>query len=276
MRKKWVKLWTQESLYGSIVTELEPEERWVWIGLLLLAGDSIEPGKVCAAPGIPWTDEQLANILKIPLDVWLRAKEKMLRHDKVQQNDNGILHIVNWEKYQGDFEKQEYMREYMRQYRKGKRKTNSKTVNSKTINSKTPRTEEEEEEEQRKSRGRGKTERKRDKDNKSALQRRSAGLLDTIEKEFALKVPERDRGAVRANLRNLMSQYPEVANEEIIEWFNWERQHSTIDATSLLLMISRKFPDWKRRAEIASQREERTKRSHRPEPHPPEAYKEPW
>jgi len=135
-RKRWVKLWTQESLYGSISRELEPEERWAWIGLLLLAGDSIEPGKVCAAPDIPWTDDQLAGILKIPKETWLSAKEKMLKHDKIREDGDGILHIVNWEKYQGGFDKAEYMREYMSEYRKTGRKTNSKTNKSK-INSKT-------------------------------------------------------------------------------------------------------------------------------------------
>jgi len=135
-RKRWIKLWTQESLYGSIPRELDPDERWAWIGLLLLAGDSIELGKVCAAPGIPWTDKQIADILQIPESTWLAAKEKMLLHEKIE-NHGGILSIVNWDKYQGEFDKAEYMRDYMREYRKTMRKTNSKTVNSKTANRKT-------------------------------------------------------------------------------------------------------------------------------------------
>jgi len=145
-RRRWIKLWTQESLYGSISRELDPDERWAWIGLLLLAGDSIELGKVCAAPGIPWTDKQIADILQIPESTWLAAKEKMLLHEKIE-NHGGILSIVNWDKYQGEFDKAEYMRDYMREYRKTMRKTNSKTVNSKTANDKT--------EEQNRGEGRG-------------------------------------------------------------------------------------------------------------------------
>lgn len=133
-RKRWIKMWTQESLYGSISRELAPDERWAWVGILLLAGDSVEPGKVCAAPGVPWTDQQIADILQIPLTTWLAAKEKMVLHEKIENRD-GILSIVNWDKYQGEFDKAEYMRDYMREYRQ--RKTNSKTVNSKTVNSKT-------------------------------------------------------------------------------------------------------------------------------------------
>jgi len=135
-RKRWIKLWTQESLYGSISRELDPDERWAWIGLLLLAGDSIEIGKVCAAPGIPWTDKQIADILQIPESTWLAAKQKMLLHEKIEDH-GGILSIVNWDKYQGKFDKADYMRDYMREYRKTMRKTNSKIVNSKTANSKT-------------------------------------------------------------------------------------------------------------------------------------------
>jgi len=135
-RRRWIKLWTQESLYGSISRELDPDERWAWIGLLLLAGDSIELGKVCAAPRIPWTDKQIADILQIPESTWLAAKEKMLLHEKIE-NHGGILSIVNWDKYQGEFDKAEYMRDYMREYRKTMRKTNSKTVNSKATNCKT-------------------------------------------------------------------------------------------------------------------------------------------
>lgn len=117
-RKRWIKLWTQESLYGSISKELEPPERWAWIGLLLLAGDSMENGVVCAAPGVPWTDEQIAKILALPLETWQSAKAKMLGH-KIEENHNG-LRIMNWDKYQG-FDKGVYQKEYMRGVRQNVR-----------------------------------------------------------------------------------------------------------------------------------------------------------
>ncbi|MBA7560213.1 hypothetical protein ES708_01835 [subsurface metagenome] len=135
-RKRWVKLWTQETLYGTTSQELELDEQAIWFKLLALAGDSPEPGQIEVAPNIPMTDEQIAGVVKAPLDVWQRTKERLQAPDveKISINQ-GIIHIENWDKYQGEFDKTEYMKEYMREYRQ--RKTNSKTANSKTTNSKT-------------------------------------------------------------------------------------------------------------------------------------------
>jgi len=56
-RKRWIKLWTQETLYGTTSTELSLSEQAIWFKLLALAGDSPEPGKVCVAPGVAYTTE---------------------------------------------------------------------------------------------------------------------------------------------------------------------------------------------------------------------------
>jgi len=105
-RRRWIKLWTQETLYGTTSAELELDEQALWFKLLALAGDSPEPGKVEIAPGIAMTDEQISGILKAPLDTWLRTKEK-LRHldiDKIFINE-GIIYIRNWERYQSEYER---------------------------------------------------------------------------------------------------------------------------------------------------------------------------
>ena len=135
-RKRWIKLWTQETLYGTTSQELELDEQAIWFKLLALAGDSVEPGKIEVAPGIPMTDGQIAGTVKSPLDVWLRTKQRLQDPDvdKISINQ-GIIHITNWEKYQSEFDRTEYMRQYMRDYRKSK--TNSKQLTSKTANSKT-------------------------------------------------------------------------------------------------------------------------------------------
>ena len=147
-RKRWIKLWTQETLYGTTSQELELDEQAIWFKLLALAGDSPEPGKVEIAPGIPMTDQQIASIMSASLAVWLKTKQRLLDPDvdKIHINES-IIYITNWDKYQGVFDKAEYMRDYMRDYRKTMRKTNSKTVNSKTANDKT--------EEQNRGEGRG-------------------------------------------------------------------------------------------------------------------------
>ena len=138
--KRWVKLWTQETLYGTTSQELKLDEQAIWFKLLALAGDSVEPGEIEVAPGIPMTDEQIAGTIKAPLDVWLRAKQRLQDPDvgKISIN-KGIIHIKNWDKYQSEFDRAEYMRQYMRDYRKSK--TNGKQLTSKPANSKTRYTE---------------------------------------------------------------------------------------------------------------------------------------
>ncbi len=135
-RRRWIKLWTQETLYGTTSEELELDEQAIWFKLLALAGDSPEPGKIEVAPGIPMTDGQIAGTVKAPLDVWLRSKQRLQAPDvdKIYINE-GIINIRNWDKYQSEFDRAEYMRRYMRDYRKSK--TNSKQLTSKTANSKT-------------------------------------------------------------------------------------------------------------------------------------------
>lgn len=132
-RKRWIKFWTQETLYGTTSKELLLDEQACWFKLLCLAGDSPDPGKVELAPGIPMTDSQIAGIMNAPLEIWLRTKDRLSSLDvsKIYINE-GIIHITNWDKYQGDFDRAEYMRNYMQEYRKRQRKTNSKPANGKS------------------------------------------------------------------------------------------------------------------------------------------------
>ena len=118
-RRRWIKLWTQETLYGTTSRELDPAERWVWCGFLALAGDSPVPGKICLAPGIPYTDQQLAAILRVPQDVLEQAREKMIRFEKIKVNAE-VIEVLNWDRYQET--REEYMKEYMRTWRTKRKK----------------------------------------------------------------------------------------------------------------------------------------------------------
>ncbi len=128
MRKRWVKLWTQETLYGTTSRELSLEQQAIWFKFLALAGDSPEPGIICAAPNLPYTDEQLAYIVGAPIETLVAAKSKMEEYHKINQDRSGI-HILKWEIYQGA--RTAYMRDYMRQRRgKQRSKQNGKQVNN--------------------------------------------------------------------------------------------------------------------------------------------------
>lgn len=103
-RKRWIKLWTQETLYGTTSRELTPEQQSCWFKLLALAGDSMEPGKVQVADGIPITDKQIAGIFRVPLQLWKSTKERLLAVDKIFVN-TGVVHICNWDKYQSEYDR---------------------------------------------------------------------------------------------------------------------------------------------------------------------------
>lgn len=126
-RRRWIKLWTQELLYGTTSRELELAEQAIWLKLLAMAGDSPEPGKVEVAPGIPMTDEQIAGILNAPIGLWQQTKVKLQQPDIDKIFINlGIIHIKNWDKYQAAFDKTDYMREYMERKRREERETRGK------------------------------------------------------------------------------------------------------------------------------------------------------
>jgi len=109
-RMRWVKLHTQETLFGTTRHELEPAERSLWFDFLCLAGDSPEPGVICVAPGIPHTDDQLCHLLNVPPALLKRATDKMLKAGKLEHRD-GCPAIVNWTRYQADYERVRLHRE---------------------------------------------------------------------------------------------------------------------------------------------------------------------
>jgi DnaD/phage-associated family protein len=101
-RRTWLKLHAERTLHGTTKRELELPERWVWIGYLCLAADSPLPGIACVAQGVPYTTDQLCRLLDVPQDILERATDKMVAAGKIAINGDGI-HIVNWERYQGDY-----------------------------------------------------------------------------------------------------------------------------------------------------------------------------
>ena len=104
-RRKWVKLWTYESLTGTLREELTPAERSVWWDFLALAGESPEPGTICIYPKIGFSDQQLCELLRIDMQLLKDARSKLLETGRITMNENGIIHIEKWEQYQSEYER---------------------------------------------------------------------------------------------------------------------------------------------------------------------------
>ena len=112
MARKWIKLYVEETFSGSTFIELTYKERYVWWGLLLMAGRSPEDGRVMKRWDTGYTPQQLAYELDCPASIVRSALAKMInrRKDedvpKIKILDNGIIEICNWHKYQSEYQRQ--------------------------------------------------------------------------------------------------------------------------------------------------------------------------
>jgi len=125
MRRAWVKLFCERWLRGSI--RKEPlEVRAIFTDLLAMAGDAAYGDPDVASNGIiqladcvGFTDESISGILNIPLETWLRAKDRLSNHPDPEENriqvaplSHGFsIKILNWETYQSEYRRQKKYRE---------------------------------------------------------------------------------------------------------------------------------------------------------------------
>jgi hypothetical protein len=96
---------------GSTTKELLPDERWVFIGLLCLAGDSPFDGFIAIAPGLGYSDSQLAKLTVVDDALWKRAKKRLLKSEKIKVLEHNVIKIINWKIYQSEYQRQKPYRE---------------------------------------------------------------------------------------------------------------------------------------------------------------------
>jgi len=110
--RDWVKLWIKESLLGTIREDLTAEERGVWYDFLLLAGNSRIPGIICANSTTPMPVKRIAGILNISEALVKQSIKKFLTSGRIKLDEQGIIHIENWAKYQySDYDRQKKFRQ---------------------------------------------------------------------------------------------------------------------------------------------------------------------
>ncbi len=98
--RDWVKLWIKEALLGTIREDLTPEERGTFFDFLLLAGNSRIPGVICANISTALPIKRIAGILNIEESLVKRCILKFEKSGRIRVRPNGVIYIVNWEKYQ--------------------------------------------------------------------------------------------------------------------------------------------------------------------------------
>ena len=110
MARRWIKLWVQESLTGTVRFDFTPAERCVWYDLLILAGNCRLEGIIAAGPGMPYPHNWIAGTLNVPPELLEVTLEKCQQTERIEENGDGIR-IVNWAKYQSEYERQKPYRQ---------------------------------------------------------------------------------------------------------------------------------------------------------------------
>lgn len=110
--RTWIKVYCDKWLDGTLRDEA-PEIRGVWIDLLVLAGAGRygDSGEIKLSSSVGLTDNQIADILAISLSLWHRAKKRLLETDRIRITGNGVISIINWRKYQPEYDRQKPYRE---------------------------------------------------------------------------------------------------------------------------------------------------------------------
>lgn len=93
-----------------MMNELEPDERFVWFGFILLAGDCAHEGNICATENSGFTDDQLADLLKVDKGLIQKSKRKFIKYGKITVSPNGIIFITKWQLYQSEYDRQKSYR----------------------------------------------------------------------------------------------------------------------------------------------------------------------
>ena len=111
-KRKWIKLFIDECLTGTIREDLTPTQRSIWYDFLLLAGRNRPPGAISANETTAISTQRLAAWLNVPVSIITVAKRKFVASGRITISDDSIIHIVNWDKYQyTDYDRQKPYRE---------------------------------------------------------------------------------------------------------------------------------------------------------------------
>lgn len=97
----WFKFYSENHLWGSTRSELNPDERAVWVDFLCLA--TMKFGQIEV-----YSRDQLAQQLLISKDLLDRSIEKFIKYGKIKRKPykkekKEVFIIINWSRYQADY-----------------------------------------------------------------------------------------------------------------------------------------------------------------------------
>ena len=109
--RTWFKIYADKWLTGTIRDET-PATRGIFVDLLALAGGGEfgDTGVISLKNGVGFNDLQLQKILKVSKSEWRNAKKRLISSERIAINPDNIITILNWKKYQSEYERQKIYR----------------------------------------------------------------------------------------------------------------------------------------------------------------------
>ncbi|MDP3064386.1 MAG: hypothetical protein Q8O40_14420 [Chloroflexota bacterium] len=120
-QRPWIKLWVEMIDDTKVVVSLDPGQRWVWVGLLLVAARSPEPGRLLLPSGRPMNTRQLWHATKseeLALDHF-EATLKTLEEQAMVAWNGDCLVVTRWHERQDPETAAQRMQRYRAKQRGG-------------------------------------------------------------------------------------------------------------------------------------------------------------
>lgn len=109
-KRRWIKLYPNESLNGSIRYQLTSAERGVWYDLMCFSSLCSNTGDISDRDCSPFPLAYIANRLNVQLPLLKSTIDKCLLEGRISEDEHG-LHITNWGRYQSEYDRQKPYRE---------------------------------------------------------------------------------------------------------------------------------------------------------------------
>lgn len=113
--RKYVKIFVDIWFAGYMRRELSSEERGIFVDLLVMAGMSLEPGKILINKGVGYPPEVLAKALNVSVRALNSTIEKLKKPHKnedgtedppeISVDKAGVITLRKWRSYQSNWDK---------------------------------------------------------------------------------------------------------------------------------------------------------------------------
>lgn len=104
-RRTWIKMWVK-MLRDQEFMSMNESQRFIWIGLLLLAGDNAITGKICVMDEMGYTMDQISALLNTDSETLKGTLDILISQERITISDRNVISIINWEKYQSEYSRQ--------------------------------------------------------------------------------------------------------------------------------------------------------------------------